>query len=443
MILRDPRRRRTVAFVAFCLGVLSACSGPERIGFRTRSLSLESPASVSTLLPTAQPTAGLLPGRGGVPGVIGGSSGGGFRGVVKLGTVLPLQGGQRPYGEPVLRTTRAYIDEINAHGGVDGYSLELIAYNACLVCPDEALQAVRRLVEQDHVFAIVNTYVEVVSFTSVIDYLVHKGVPLIQGAAENQKSDALSPVNFVTAPPGRFWIRLLREMIRRYTNATRVAITYLNVETEKNGIPMLERELKAVGITVTSEERIESEESTVTSMDSAVARMRSSGAQAVIATNPVLLVFGRLAASRQQWNVPWRGLAAWSKLVTDACGRTCDDVVMTESAGLSFIDRNTAQMRQYKAVMARRYPGGEITGHTLAAWVGMQLLVEVLRRTGPDRRAFLRRMESLHDLDLGTTAPLDFNPDRHMGATADVLLGIKNGRYVAVTGPVNYGEASP
>src|SRR3989442_858534 len=32
--------------------------------------------------------------------------------VLKLGTLLPLQGGQRDIGEPVLRTTQAFIDEV-------------------------------------------------------------------------------------------------------------------------------------------------------------------------------------------------------------------------------------------------------------------------------------------------------------------------------------------
>ena len=43
---------------------------------------------------------------------------------------------------------------------------------------------------------------------------------------------------------------------------------------------------------------------------------------------------------------------------------------------------------------------------------------------------------------LGTTAPLTFGPDRHMGATADMIIGLQNGDYVPIAGPVNYGEAS-
>jgi substrate-binding family protein len=274
-------------------------------------------------------------------------------------------------------------------------------------------------------------------------YLVRMGVPLIQGAAESQTSDALSKVNFVTAPPGLFWVRLLPQMVKRFAGVKNVALAYVNVPTETNGLPYLRREFARQGINIVDEEKVNAEEDAVTNMDAYVTRMRTRGAQAVVSTNPVLLVYGRLAASRQNWGAKWLGLAAWSKLVTDACGHTCDNLLITESAGLSYVDRDTPQMRQYKAVLARRYPGGDITGHTLAAWVGMQLTTFVLAQTGPDRSAFLAAMERIHGLDFGTTAPLTFGPDRHMGATADMILGIRNGRYVALAGPVDYGEAQP
>jgi hypothetical protein len=49
----------------------------------------------------------------------------------------------------------------------------------------------------------------------------------------------------------------------------------------------------------------------------------------------------------------------------------------------------------------------------------------------------------VRNLDLGTTAPLRFGPDRHMGATASVILRITDGKYEAASGPVSYGEAEP
>lgn len=363
---------------------------------------------------------------------------------IKLGTILPLQGGERDFGEPILRTTQAFIDELNVRGGVAGHQLELIAYHACLLCQADARTAAQRLVEEDGVFALVNTYPMVVPFQSVIPYLVEKNVPLIQGGAFNQTSDALSPINFASAPEGLFYGRFIPEVTKRFTGATRVGLIYLDVPSATSGIPLLEREFARVGITVVRKEPIAAAEDAVTNMDSAVTRMRAAGAQTIAALDPAVLIFGRLAARRQGFDAPWVGPAAWSRLVEDGCGVTCDDLVFTDTAGLSFTDRDSPQMRQFVDVMARRYPGGELTGHTLAAWVGMQMLVHALSRVGePDADAFLAAMESIRNLDLGTTSPLTFTPDRHLGGSNTTILKLKDGKYFRFEGPVDYGKAPP
>lgn len=457
-ISRHPSEvgRRVAALVLFAV-VSAACAQGGEVTFSQRavapgasevaSATADVPATQGGLLPaesaagagqaaTATGTRRAGPGAAG-PAAVAPPGGG----VIRLGTVLPLQGGQRPFGEPILRTTQAYIDELNSRGGINGWRFELIAYNACLVCEGDAFAAVRRLVEQDRVFALVNTYVMVVAFESVIPYLEKNGVPLIQGGSESQTSDALSPINFATAPPGAFYGRFIPVMAKRYAKVSRVGITYLNVPAESGGIDVLARELEKEGVEVVAREPIPAAEEAVTSMDSVVARMRSRGADGVIATNPVLVIYGRLAASRQGWHVPWVGPAAWSRLVEESCGATCDDVVLTETAGLSYPDRPTPQMRQFIDTMARRYPGADTSGHTLAAWVGMQLLTEGVARSGPDQRAFLRTIESFKNLDLGTTSPLTFSPDRHLGGTASILLKLKGGKYVRASDPLNFGEA--
>ena len=448
--MRRQRRRRHLAGVLFLVLTLSACAQSTTVRFNSQAVSAGSARNAVpglTGLPAGKRHVGGLlpatkPGSSGAPALVTSTGShvapsAGRGGVIKLGTVLPLEGGDRDWGVPVLRTTQAFIDELNARGGVDGYKLKLIAYNACLTCQDDALTAVRHLVEQDHVFAIVNTYVMVVAFQSVIPYLQQHGVPLIQGASEAQDNDALSPVNFVTAPPGLFNVHFLASMVAKYSHLKKVAITYLNVPTETHGLPLVERALKKAGVDVVDTAGVAAEEQAATNMDSIVTRFRYKGAQGVLATNPVLLVFGRLAAARQGWQVPWVGEAAWSFLVPQTCGTTCDDKVLTETAGLSFTDRSSPQMQQFVDVMHQRYPGGSITGHTLAAWVGMQLLVQILGEVGgPDRQAFIDKLNHTTNLDLGTTSPLTFTPSRHMGGTSTTLLRLRNGQYVAVSKPV-------
>ncbi len=465
MAVRRRGVRAGTVLAALAL-VAAACGAGEEIAFETRTATgtagagayddpdpSEELAAGGLLPPAGRPgqdgdTGAGAPVGGGRPGAAAGDGRGAPAagrpgGVVRIGSVLPLVGGQREFGEPILRVTQAFVDEVNARGGIGGARLELVAYNACLTCQDEALQAVRRLVEQDGVFAVVNTYVMVIAFMPVISYLDERRVPLIQGGAHNMTTDALSPVTFVTAVPGAFYGRFVPEVVVRYMGVDRIGLTYLNVPAEASGIPRLREELARYGIEVVREEPVRAEEDAVTGMDGAITRMRTAGAQAVVATNPVLLAFGRMSANRQAWQVPWYAPAAWSRLLEDACGRVCDRLVFTDTAGLSYIDRDSPQMAEFHAVMDRRYPQGARTGHELAAWAGMQLLAEVLARTGPDNEAFLAEIESIRGLDLGTTAPLTFSPDRHMGGTATVLLQLRDGRYVRASEPLNFGYIDP
>lgn len=456
------RRARAGALLAVLALVVAAC-GPDEVAFRTRSASGEAgqqPAAADA----AVTQGGLLPAAGGTgagdttagggdggPAAPGGDGGAAPADVppasgepIRLGTILPLQGGERDFGEPILRTTQAFIDELNARGGMLGRPLELVAYHACLLCQGDALTAARRLVEQDRVFALVNTYPMVVAFQPVIPYLVEQGVPLIQGGSFSQTSDALSPVNFATAPSGLFYGRWIPVTAARTAGIRRVAIAYLDVPTETNGLPILRRELAAEGVEVVAEASVEAAEEAVTNMDSIVTRFRAAGADGVIALDPAVLIFGRLAARRQNWGAAWVGPAAWSSLVETGCGRTCDGNVYTETGGLSFVDRDSPQMQQYLDTMRRRYPAGELTGHTLAAWVGMQLLVEGMTRAGEvGQPAFLDALHTIRNLDLGTTSPLTFTPDRHLGGSATVLIHLQDGRFVRIGEPHSHGEAAP
>jgi ABC-type branched-subunit amino acid transport system substrate-binding protein len=454
------RRRRPgvlAVFLALC-ALAGACSDPDEVTFSTRSVVSPETAGGEEDASAESVSGGLLPdggavggqqaagsttaGRGGGAGASGAGGAAGANSVVKLGTILPLQGGERALGEPVLRTTQAFVDEVNARGGINGHRLQLVAYHSCIVCQGEALQAARRLVEQDGVFALVNTYPMVVAFQSVIPYLTDRGVPLIQGGAVNQTSEALSPTTFVTSPGGRWYAKFLSAIVAERAQAPAVGIVYLNVNNESRLLPILRHELEARGVRVVAEERIEAAEEAVTNMDSVVAQLRAAGAQGVVAMNPAVLIFGRLAARRQQWHVPWTGPAAWTDLVEEGCAATCDEIVFTDTAGLSYTDRDSPQMREFHDTMRRRYPDGQHTGHTLAAWVGMQLFAYVFGRLpGPDQRAFVAETERIRNLDLGTTGPITFGPDRHMGGSRSVILQLRGGKFIRSSDPLDYGES--
>ena len=90
---------------------------------------------------------GALAGRTSAPGVTASS--------ILLGGTAPLSGPETAYA-PVARGAQAYFAYVNAHGGVHhrkiAYRVVDDGYD-----PARTIQATRRLVQQDHVFAIFNS----------------------------------------------------------------------------------------------------------------------------------------------------------------------------------------------------------------------------------------------------------------------------------------------
>ena len=73
---------------------------------------------------------------------------------ILIGMFSPLTGPQALIGTSERDGIELAIDEINKAGGIKGRKLRLIAYDDA-GSPQEALAAVRRLIDQDQVFALI------------------------------------------------------------------------------------------------------------------------------------------------------------------------------------------------------------------------------------------------------------------------------------------------
>ncbi len=94
---------------------------------------------------------------------------------VVFGTHQPLTGIAASYSQ-IAKVTKAYFDYINdTEGGVYGRKIKLLIEDD-QYSPPMTVQVVRKLVEQDHVFAILNGLGEA-THLQVVDYLRDRGVP--------------------------------------------------------------------------------------------------------------------------------------------------------------------------------------------------------------------------------------------------------------------------
>ena len=103
---------------------------------------------------------------------------------IKIGGIYPFSGPASAYGD-IATGAKAYFDMVNDKGGVDGRKIEFTTVDDGYE-PPKAVQASRKLVEQDKVFALFNT-LGTPSNLAIWDYTNQEKVPQVYvatGASE-------------------------------------------------------------------------------------------------------------------------------------------------------------------------------------------------------------------------------------------------------------------
>src|SRR5690242_16484667 len=96
---------------------------------------------------------------------------------IQVGVILPLTGSQAAFGEALKDGYLIALDEINAKGGVLGKKIELDFYDDQSK-PDQAVQGVSKLVDQDRVPIILGSFSSE-STRAIVPVVTAKQVPLI------------------------------------------------------------------------------------------------------------------------------------------------------------------------------------------------------------------------------------------------------------------------
>lgn len=96
---------------------------------------------------------------------------------IKIGMFGPLSGSSMAYGFDVVNAARMYYDKINKDGGINGRKLEIVLEDDRCNAND-VVAAVKKLVEQDHVF-LLNGGSCSAPVVAAKDYVVRSGVPWV------------------------------------------------------------------------------------------------------------------------------------------------------------------------------------------------------------------------------------------------------------------------
>ena len=323
---------------------------------------------------------------------------------IVIGGTSPLTGPAATYAS-VARGAKAYFEFVSSNGGVNrrkiDYRIVDDAYN-----PAQTVQAVRRLVEQDRVFAVFNT-LGTESNLAIRDYLNQVRVPQLfvaSGATTWGRDAAKYPWTIGFQPSYAAEGLVYGQYIARARKQAKVAVLFQNDDYGKDLLASLKLGLGRSGSKVVAAEPYQ-----VTSSDvgSQIAKLKASGANVLcIFATPTFAIQAYVFANRLGWkplviNNAVSGTSNIMLLASEGGKNKLVEGTITTTVLKDPTDprwRSDVGMKQYRALLAKYAKGANPNDvyHVYGMAVGYET-VSLLSRLGanPTRTALMARARSI------------------------------------------------
>jgi ABC-type branched-subunit amino acid transport system substrate-binding protein len=155
-------------------------------------------------------------------------------GHIRLGMSAPFSGPNGAYGAQMRHGILACLNAVNKEGGIGGRKLELVSLDDGYE-PPAAVANTKRLIEQEHVFALLGFY-GTASTTAVMPVLDQTGVPLVGtiSGTESLRKPEQRHIFHLRASYGDETAAIVKNLVT--VGMTRVAVLYQDDGFGKAGL---------------------------------------------------------------------------------------------------------------------------------------------------------------------------------------------------------------
>ncbi|MGD9495728.1 MAG: ABC transporter substrate-binding protein [Armatimonadota bacterium] len=350
----------------------------------------------------------------------------------KIGALFAVTGPASSLGEPERDTAMMLEQQVNEAGGIHGRPIQVIVRDTRGE-ETEALTAAVELIERESVLAIIGPSRSGTTL-AVIDRVEQAGVPLISCAAARAITDPVKRWVFQVAPGDR------DAVFRIYSYVHEQGITRVAALTESGGfgvegLKQLEAQAAEHGIEVVAKEEYGDTDPDMTAQ---LTRIAATDAQAVVCWGvgkaPALIAKNMAQLGMDIPLFQSHGVA--NKRFIEAAGDAANGVVMP-AARLIVLDQLPADdpqlpvLRQYHEMFTARY-GREPDHYGGHAWDALHIVVEAIRRAGPDadRSAVRDQIEQTEGF-IGIGGIFAYSPEDHYGLSPEafVMVRIEDGEW--------------
>jgi branched-chain amino acid transport system substrate-binding protein len=347
---------------------------------------------------------------------------------IRIGQTMPYSGPASAYAV-IGRTDAAFFKMINDRGGINGRKIVLLSEDDSY-SPAKAVEATRKLVEQDQVAFIFNT-LGTPSNTAIQKYLNDKKIPqlFINSGADKFSNYKDFPWTIAYTPSYRTEAQIFAKYILKVRPNAKIGILYQNDDFGKDYIAGFKDVLGSRYQQMVVKEA--SYEVTDPTLDTQIIALQASGADTLLtAATP------KFAAQtiRKVYTLGWKPMFFLSQ-VSASISAVLEPVGLEKSIGIISaayqkdpVDpslKNDAGLSQWRNFMQGYMPDADPTdGNYIAGFnVGM-LLVQVLKQCGNDlsRENIMRQATNIKNLELPAllpgvrvnTSPTNYHPVRQV-----------------------------
>ncbi len=353
---------------------------------------------------------------------------------IVLGAFIAQSGALAGVGTPVFRGASAYYNFVNdILGGVNGRKIKFIACDDAFD-PTKTVACVKKLVEEDKVFAIVNS-LGTVPHAAVMEYLIKNNVPVVSPHANYTPFSKPVKNNYFAIQPNNeiFGTALARYAVQRF-KAKKIAVLYVDDAFGQELLGAVVAELKRnrlePALTVPHP-------GTETAFRPYVVRLQGANPDAVIlltylVPSASILKEAEAVGFKPKWLAT--NVQADIRMVALAGVSAVEGLIVTGFAADPTLPNHSGAAK-FRALLQRYFPGELPSGFNEIAYVGAMQVVEGLFRAGPNltRERFIQALETLTNWDAeGLVPPITYARDDRRGITILYMTKFERGNMVFI-----------
>ena len=328
---------------------------------------------------------------------------------VTLGGSYPFSGPASAYGT-IAKGAEAYFDFINAKGGVGGRTIEFKTIDDAYE-PPRALQNVKRLIQQDKVFALFNT-LGTPNNLAIWDYVNQQKVPhlfVATGASDWGADIEKHPYTIGWQPNYVTEAKVYAEYLQKEKPNAKVAVLYQNDGFGKDLLGGFEEAIKGSSVKVADKESYNVTDPTVSAQ---VGRLERSGADTFLnITTPKFSAQAIATITKSDWRPLHilNNVGASKTLVLTPVGlQNAKGIVSTGY----FKDPEDAQwaddaaVKEYHASIKKYSPRTNSNdAFAMYGWTVAQTMAKALEgMKEPTRESLMESVRNM-DVEIGTMLP--------------------------------------